>query len=268
MAIIKSKIKLTIPEGLTQKGDITIDDAKKTAKVTVTGKTLGNHTVSVQYDSGAAKTCQIAVTAVPAFSGDPTVNPTAVEVGGEVTVTQAFTVDGIQVSEVTIKPSAGLIAKGAASISGKVLTAKFTAKTPGAQTVTLGFKETEKVANVTVNALPVFNGEPTVSKAAIEIGEDVIITQKFDKAGVSLDAVTITPSAGLTEKTPAAISGSTLTVTYTGKTAGVQTVEIEYNGNSKTANVTVNAAMTLQSVTAQPESVTQGQDSTITMQFA
>lgn len=29
MAIIKEKITLTIPEGLTQKGDITIDDAKK-----------------------------------------------------------------------------------------------------------------------------------------------------------------------------------------------------------------------------------------------
>lgn len=268
MAIIKSKIKLTIPEGLTQKGDITIDDAKKTAKVTVTGKTLGSHTVSVQYDNGSAKTCQITVTAVPAFSGDPTVNPTAVEVGGEVTVTQAFTVDGIQVSEVTIEPSAGLTAKGTASISGKVLTAKFTAKTPGSQTVTLTFKSVEKVANVTVNALPVFSGEPTVSKTPIEIGEDVTITQRFDKAGVSLDAVTITPSAGLTEKTPAAISGTTLTVTYTGKTAGAQTVKIEYNGNSKTANVAVNAAMTLQSVTADPASVTQDQDSTITMQFA
>lgn len=267
MAIEKAKIQLTIPEGLTQKGDITVDDAKKTAKVIVTGKTVGSQEVSVSYNGGEAKKTTIQVTPAPAFSGDPTANPTTVDVGADVTVTQAFTVDGIQVSEVTINPSSGLTAKETASISGKTLTATFTAKTPGAQTVTLEFKGSQKVCSITVNALPVFSGEPTVQPTEIEVGADVTITQKFDKAGVKVGEVTLTPSAGLTVKTPASISGDTLTVVYTGKTAGAQTVGIKYNGVTKTANVTVLEPVTLKSVTANPESIAQGEDSTITMQF-
>lgn len=267
MAIEKTKIQLTVPEGLTQKGDIIIDDARKTAKVVVTGKTVGSQEVSVSYNGGEAKKVIINVTVAPAFSGDPTATPAAVEVDADVTVTQAFTVDGIQVSEVEITATAGLTKKGEPTISGKTLTAKYTAKTPGEQTVTLKFKGVTKTATVTVNALPVFAGEPTVNPAQIEVGADVTITQKFDKAGVKVADVALTPSAGLTLKTAAAISGTTLTVVYTGKTAGAQTVGIAYGGATKTANVTVVEPTTLKSVTAEPESIAQGEDSTITMQF-
>lgn len=266
MAIIKTKIKLTIPEGLTQKGDITVDDAKNIAKVTVTGKTVGPQEVSVQYNGGEIKKTTVTVTPTPAFAGEPSASPAAIEVGADTTVTATFNVEGVQASQVQVTSSEGLTYKDDGAVSGKSWTGKFTGKTPGAQTVQLAFGGVTKTVNVTVNALPTFAGEPQVSKAAIEIGEDVTITQELTKA-VDASAVKLTPSAGLTIKTPAAVSGTTFTVTYTGKTAGAQTVKLELNGASKTANVTVNAAATLKSVTADPSSVTQGQDSVITMQF-
>lgn len=178
MAIIKSKIKLTIPEGLTQKGDITVDDAKNIAKVTVTGRTVGSQEVSVQYNGGEIKKTTITVTPTPAFDGEPSASPTAIEVGADTTVTATFNVEGVQASQVQVTPSDGLTLKGTAKVEG-----------------------------------------------------------------------------------------TTFTVTYVGKTAGDQTVKLELNGASKTANVTVNAAATLKSVTASPSSVVQGQDSVITMQF-
>lgn len=266
MAIIKTKIKLTIPEGLTQKGDITVDDAKNIAKVTVTGKTVGSQEVSVQYNGGEIKKTTITVTPTPAFDGEPSASPTAIEVGADTTVTATFNVEGVQASQVQVTPSDGLTYKNDGAVSGKTWTGKFTGKTPGEQTVQLAFGGTTKTVNVTVNALPTFAGEPSVSKSSIELDEEVTITQKLTKT-VDVSAIKLTPSAGLTLKGTAKVEGTTFTVTYVGKTAGAQTVKLELNGASKTANVTVNAAATLKSVTASPSSVVQGQDSVITMQF-
>lgn len=267
MAIIKEKIKLTIPEGLTQKGEITVDNAKNNAKVIVTGKTVGAQEVSVQYNGGEIKKTTITVTPTPAFAGEPTASPTAVEVGADATVTATFNVDGVQPSQVKVTPSAGLTYKNDGAVSGKTWTGKFTGKTPGAQNVQLQFGGVTKTVNITVNALPVISGEPQVSKTPIEIDEDVTVTLNFDKAGVKVGEVQVTPSEGLTQKVAPAVSGTKLTVTYTGKTAGAQTVTFELRGVSKTANIVVNAAAVLKSVAAEPSSVTQGQDSTITMQF-
>lgn len=267
MAIIKEKIKLTIPEGLTQKGEITVDNAKNNAKVIVTGKTVGAQEVSVQYNGGEIKKTTITVTPTPAFAGEPTASPTAVEVGADTTVTATFNVDGVQASQVKVTPSAGLTYKDDGAVSGKTWTGKFTGKTPGAQNVQLQFGGVTKTVNITVNALPVISGEPQVSKTPIEIDEDVTVTLNFDKVGVKVGEVQVTPSEGLTQKVAPAVSGTKLTVTYTGKTAGAQTVTFELRGVSKTANIVVNAAAVLKSVTAEPSSVTQGQDSTITMQF-
>lgn len=267
MAIIKEKIKLTIPEGLTQKGEITVDNAKNNAKVIVTGKTVGAQEVSVQYNGGEIKKTIITVTPTPAFAGEPTASPTAVEVGADATVTATFNVDGVQPSQVKVTPSAGLTYKDDGAVSGKTWTGKFTGKTPGAQNVQLQFGGVTKTVNITVNALPVISGEPQVSKTTIEIDEDVTVTLNFDKAGVKVGEVQVTPSEGLTQKVEPAVSGTKLTVTYTGKTAGAQTVKFELRGVSKTANIVVNAAAVLKSVVAEPSSVTQGQDSTITMQF-
>lgn len=266
MAIIKEKIKLTIPEGLTQKGDIVIDNAKKTAKVTVTGKTVGAQEVSVQYNGGEIKKTTVTVTPIPAFAGEGTASPTAIEVGADTTVSINFNVEGVQASEVQVTPSAGLTYKNDGAVSGKTWTGKFTGKTPGEQTVQLAFGGTTKTVAVTVNALPTFAGEPSVSKSSIELDEEVTITQELTKT-VDVSAIKLTPSAGLTLKGTAKVEGTTFTVTYVGKTAGAQTVKLELNGASKTANVTVLAAMVLQSVTAEPASVTQGQDSVITLQF-
>ena len=267
MAIIKEKIKLTIPEGLTQKGEITVDNAKNNAKVIVTGKTVGAQEVSVQYNGGEIKKTTITVTPAPAFAGEPTASPTAVEVGADATVTATFNVDGVQASQVKVIPSAGLTYKNDGAVSGKTWTGKFTGKTPGAQNVQLQFGGVTKTVNITVNALPVISGEPQVSKTPIEIDEDVTVTLNFDKAGVKVGEVQVTPSEGLTQKVAPAVSGTKLTVTYTGKTAGAQTVTFELRGVSKTANIVVNAAAVLKSVAVEPSSVTQGQDSTITMQF-
>lgn len=267
MAIIKEKIKLTIPEGLTQKGDIIIDNAKNTAKVTVTGKTVGAQEVSVQYNGGEAKTTTVNVTPVPAFASEGTASPTAIEVGADTTVSITFNVDGVQASQVQVTPSAGLTYKNDGAVSGKTWTGKFTGKTPGAQNVQLTFGEATKTIAVTVNALPVIDGEPQVSKTPIEIDEDVVVTLNFDKAGVKVGEVQVTPSEGLTQKVAPAVSGTKLTVTYTGKTAGAQTVKFVLRGVTKTANIVVNSAAVLKSVTAEPASVTQGQDSVITMQF-
>ena len=267
MAIIKEKIKLTIPEGLTQKGEITVDNAKNNAKVIVTGKTVGAQEVSVQYNGGEIKKTTITVTPAPAFAGEPTASPTAVEVGADATVTATFNVDGVQASQVKVIPSAGLTYKDDGAVSGKTWTGKFTGKTPGAQTVQLQFGGVTKTVNITVNALPVISGEPQVSKTPIEIDEDVTVTLNFDKAGVKVGEVQVTPSEGLTQKVAPAVSGTKLTVTYTGKTAGAQTVTFELRGVSKTADIVVNAAAVLKSVAVEPSSVTQGQDSTITMQF-
>lgn len=267
MAIIKEKIKLTIPEGLTQKGEITVDNAKNNAKVIVTGKTVGAQEVSVQYNGGEIKKTTITVTPTPAFAGEPTASPTAVEVGADATVTATFNVDGVQPSQVKVIPSTGLTYKNDGAVSGKTWTGKFTGKTPGAQNVQLQFGGVTKTVNITVNALPVISGEPQVSKTPIEIDEDVTVTLNFDKAGVKVGEVQVTPSEGLTQKVAPAVSGTKLTVTYTGKTAGAQTVTFELRGVSKTANIVVNAAAVLKSVAAEPSSVTQGQDSTITMQF-
>lgn len=268
MAIIKEKIKLTIPEGLTQKGEITVDNAKNNAKVIVTGKTVGAQEVSVQYNGGEIKKkTTITVTPAPAFAGEPTASPTAVEVGADTTVTATFNVDGVQASQVKVTPSAGLTYKNDGAVSGKTWTGKFTGKTPGAQNVQLQFGGVTKTVNITVNALPVISGEPQVSKTPIEIDEEVTVTLNFDKAGVKVGEVQVTPSEGLTQKVAPAVSGTKLTVTYTGKTDGVQTVKFELRGVSKTANITVNAAAVLKSVAAEPSSVAQGQDSTITMQF-
>ena len=268
MAIIKSKIKLTIPEGLTQKGDINIDDAKHQATVTVTGKTVGSQQISVQYNGGLAKTCTVTVTPTPAFASEGTASPAAIEVGADTTVSITFNVDGVQASQVQVTPSAGLTYKNDGAVSGKTWTGKFTGKTPGAQNVQLAFGGATKTIAVTVNALPVITGEPQVSKTPIEIDEDVVLTLNFDKAGVKVGEVQVTPSEGLTQKVAPAVSGTKLTVTYTGKTAGAQTVKFALRGVTKTANIVVNQPMTLQSVTAKPESVVQGQDSLITMQFA
>lgn len=267
MAIIKTKIKLTIPEGLTQKGDITVDDAKNIAKVTVTGKTVGPQEVSVQYNGGEIKKTTITVTPTPAFAGEPSASPTAIEVGADTTVTATFNVEGVQASQVQVTPSEGLTYKNDGAVSGKSWAGKFTGKTPGAQTVQLAFGGVTKTVNVTVNALPVIDGEPQVSKTPIEIDEDVVVTLNFDKAGVKVGEVQVTPSEGLTQKVAPAVSGTKLTVTYTGKTAGAQTVKFVLRGVTKTANIVVNAAATLKSVTADPSSVTQGQDSVITMRF-
>lgn len=265
MAVVKEKIKVTVPEGLTQKGDITVSG--KTATMVVTGKTVGAQTVSVSYDGGEAKTCVINVTPKPAFAGEPTASPTAVEVGADSTITQAFNVEGVSVGNVTVTVPAGLTTKTPAAISGKTLTLVVTGKTPGAQKVTLKFGGVTKEVTVTVNPLPVFSGEPTASPATVEVGQDVTITQKFNKAGVKVSSVTLTPSAGLTLKTAAVISGDTLTVVYTGKTAGAQTVGIAYNGTTKTARVTVENKPVIKTVTADPQSVVQGNDSTVTITF-
>lgn len=267
MAIDKSKIKLTIPAGLTQKGDITVNDAEKKATVVVTGKTVGVQEVSVSYNGGEAKEVTITVTAAPAFSGDPTATPATIDIGQDSVISQALTVDGVSVDDVTVTVPAGLTQKVAPAINGKTLTLTVTGKTAGAHDVTLEFAGATKTVTITVNALPAFVGEPVANPTAIEVGADVTITQEFDKAGVKVADVTLTPSAGLTLKTAAAISGTTLTVVYTGKTAGAQTVGIKYNGVTKTANVTVNEPTTLKSITADPDSVEVGKDSTITMQF-
>lgn len=270
MAIDKAKIKVTLPEGLTQKGEISVDEAKKTATVVVTGKTVGQHTVSVTYNGGAAKTTNVTVTAAPAFSGDPTASPASIHIGEESVISQAFTVDGIQPSEVTVTVPEGLTKKGEHTISGKSLSLTVTGKTAGAHEVQLQFKGVTKKVTVNVTEVPpAFSGEPVADPATVKVGADVTVTQEFTKAGVVASEVVLTPSAGLTLKTPASVSGTTFTVVYTAKTAGAQTVKLEYKGASKTASVTVeDLVVTLSGVTANPTSVVQGQDSTITMQFA
>lgn len=178
MAIEVSKISLTIPAGLTQKGEITVDQSAKTAKVVVTGATAGTHTVSVSYDGGAAQTCTVTVTPVPAFSGEPTAAPASIEVGADSTITQAFNVSGVNVADVTVTVPAGLTTKTAAAISGTTLTLVVTGASAGAHDVTLAYKGVTKTVTVTVaepTTLKTVNASPT----SVQVGSDSTVTMQF-----------------------------------------------------------------------------------------
>lgn len=171
-------------------------------------------------------------------------DPTTVLVGADTTVTATFN-RGPVLENVTFQPSAGLTQKEAPRVEGNTVVAKYTGKTAGAQNVTVTYTGVSgsKKADITVNnpPTPVFESV-AANPTSVAVNADTVVTMTFTGAAPVLSKVAMTPSEGLTKKGEIAVSGMTATCTFTGKTAGAQTVECKYdNANAKTASVTVQA---------------------------
>lgn len=233
---------------------ITADTAKLTESK---AKAIAGNNVTVEYTGKAAGAANVSavhngvtksssITVNPAYVINTVVaDPTTVLVGADTTVTATFNRAPV-LSNCTFTPSAGLTQKEAPKVVGNTVVAKYTGKTAGAQNVTVTYTGVSgsKKADITVNnpPTPVF-ASVAANPTSVAVNADTVVTMTFTGAAPVLSKVAMTPSEGLTKKSEIAISGMTATCTFTGKTAGAQTVNCTYDGGSaKVANVTVAGA--------------------------
>lgn len=233
---------------------ITADTAKLTESK---AKAIAGNNVTVEYTGKAAGAANVSavhngvtksssITVNPAYAINTVVaNPTSVLVGADTTVTATFNRAPV-LSDCTFTPSAGLTQKEAPKVAGNTVVAKYTGKTAGAQNVTVTYTGVSgsKKADITVNnpPTPVF-ASVVANPTSVAVNADTVVTMTFTGAAPVLSKVAMTPSEGLTKKGEIAVSGMTATCTFTGKTAGAQTVNCTYDGGSaKVANVTVTGA--------------------------
>lgn len=252
----------------------------------------GEVTFTVKYtdENGTESTANVAITVIEAkdYVAPPAevirlvVDKDELKVGESITVQAKADGTLKAASDITFVVDDKLTKEGEAVLLNdkKTVKAVFKAAKAGSTEVsakTSTGKITRKVA-VTVKEAPVAPEEDpkitgVVAKpATIDIGADTVVTISFDKAP-KLSDVTITPdTAKLTQKVAPAISGNTVTVTYTGKAAGAAKVSVKYKEQeTQETTITVNqpasAKAVLQSVTASPTTQQVDKDVTITLAF-
>lgn len=245
---------ITVGSGLTKKGEPVLLSDKKTVKQVYTAATPGNVEVSAKTAKGSV-TKKISVTVkakdpTPGPDEEPKITaisaaPTAIDIGEDTLVTIQFD-KAPKLSDVTITPDNNkLTQKIAPALVGTNVTVTYTGKAAGEAKIVVAYKGASKETKVTVNQ-PVAKAvlqSITAAPTSQAVGKDVVITCTFDKAPV-LSEVTITPdSAHFDEKTPKAIEGNNVTVTYTVKgTNGAAKVTAVHNGVTKECTVTVTGA--------------------------
>lgn len=224
--------------GLVKKGDVVVspDRTYITQGFTV-GDPVAQQTVTAT-SYGTNKTATVTPVA-KAVLASVTPNPATVEIGGKSVVTIAFD-KAPRLNEVTITPDAAKLTQSVAPhISGNSVQVEYTGKAAGAAKVSVVHNGITKEGTITVD--PAF-ASVAAAPTSVAINADTVVTMTFTGAAPVLSKVAMTPSAGLTKKGEITVSGMTAKCTFTGKTAGSQTVECKYdNANTKTATVTVTA---------------------------
>lgn len=249
-----NEVAVTVDDKLTKEGDAVLLADKKTVKQVLKAAKEGSTEVQAKVTAGkVTKKVSITVKNVEtAPSEDPKIvkisaNPETVEIGKDTVVTVEFDKTPSLESLVLTPDLTKLTEKVKAAVSDKKVTVTYTGKAQGAAKVSAKYKEQEaKETTITVNQpapVKAILQKATANPETQQVGKDVVVTLAFDKAPV-LSEVTINPDAThLTEKTPKAISGNNVTVTYTVKgDAGPAKVTAIHNGVTKECTITVTGA--------------------------
>lgn len=252
-----------LPAGLTGAAELTLIENGAKGTVEVTGKTAGVQTVTVSAN-GATKTVDITVNADPQLK-TVTVDPaTGYPTETEYTVTAAFDKAPV-LTDVTIEPQAGLQESVAKALSGNNVVVKYKSTTVGNKTVTFKYKGQTKAGTIVCVAKPAKLTNMTANKTTFLDKEpgDVTVTLTFTDAAPDLNTLVLNaPETYFTEKTPAAVSGQTVTATYT--TKGVEKADAkitaEYLDVTKEVSINIVAAATMTTLALTPSADVQKGD--------
>lgn len=261
------KISIVLPEGVTKQGEISLKGNE--AELTVIGTTVGPKLISASYDGGAKKTTTLTVTEVTQFTAVRTEPADSVYCSEQVKLIAEFS-RAPKLEEVKVTAPPSFVQVEAPKVVGHNVEATYTAAgTPQLNSeFSVNFRSgtVEKTVQINVEEKPALLESVDASKKTARVTDETTVTFTFDKEPV-LDQMDIRPSSGLSVKTPAAVAGRTITVTYTCNTAGSQTVTGTYNKVSKTQNIEVVKDAVVKTATAKPESVEVGGSSVITVEY-
>lgn len=265
-----NQLHITAPETyFTEKTPAAVSGQTITATYTTKNVAKADAKITAEY-LGVTKEVSINIKAASTIT-TVTIDPNTNVQKGDV-VTAKATMSAAMPDEQatpTITGTAGLTPKGSVVVAGDrtYVTQQFTVGDQVTQqTVTATSYGASKTANITPVAKAVLSSV-TPAPTTVEIGGKSVVTIAFDKAP-RLDEVQITAdTAKLTESKAKAISGNNVTVEYTGKAAGTANISVVHNGVTKTANITVNPAYAINTVVADPTSVSVGADTTVTATF-
>lgn len=148
MAIKKEHIKLTIPEGLQQVGDLVVTG--RTATFRVKGITPGKKTISAKHrDGGTPVQTEVTVVEVPT-AGNLTAVKNAVETGEKVKITQAFDKAPV-IGDVDFELPAGVnLVAESKQLEGNNVVAEVMVKTAGQKVIKSKYKTVLTGKQVTI----------------------------------------------------------------------------------------------------------------------
>lgn len=248
-------VTVQLPSGLTGANTLTLIENGAKGTVDVTGKTAGVQTVTVSAN-GTVKTVDITVIADPQLKSVGVTPTTGYPTETEYTVTGTFD-KAPNLTDVVIEPQEGLTESVAKALSGNNVVVKYKSTTVGNKTVTFKYKGQTKTGTVVCVEKPATLTNMTANKSVFldKAPGDVTVTMTFTGAVPKLNQLHITaPDTYFTEKKPAAVSGQTVTATYTTKNVAKADAKItaEYLGVTKEVSINIKAASTITSVTITP----------------
>lgn len=246
MKIDVSKLKVTLPEGVTKKSEPTLDPDGVSVKFKVTGDRANSYDLGVSYDNGEPVNCKLTVkdaTLIKIYD-----NILGVVAGKNFTVRAQFDL-APALSDVKITVPSDWTESVKAYIEGNDVIAVYTTKNiVETAEVSVEYKGQVKKLNINVRD-PQINSFKTLEsdKSEYSVSEDIVLTATYthDVAEKDKPEVGQLPE-GVTEKTPLASSGKTWTATYTSTTPGEKTFTfVAYKGDkinqaARMCKVTVN----------------------------
>lgn len=233
MKIDVSKLKLTLPEGVTKKSEPTLDPDGVSVKFEVTGNKANSYDIGVAYDNGEPLNCKLTVkdaTLLKLYD-----NILGVIAGKTFTVRAQFDMVPV-LSNVHISvPSDWTVSKEAYIEENDVIAVYTTKDITATAKVSVEYLGVTKELTIDVRD-PNTNSFLTLTsdKPEYTVGEDIVLTATYKNDVAEKDKPKLSGSLpeGVTEKTPLASSGKTWTVTYTSSSTGEkQFTFIAYEGD-------------------------------------
>lgn len=153
------------------------------------------------------------------------------------------------------------------AVSGRSATIKVRGAKAGSGTFTVKYDgKGDKSGSITVVATPT-PGDLTSASPTVETGDKVKLTQAFNVAP-DLGDVTFEYPEGV-EEVPESkkIEGQNVTVEVTVKTAGEKIIKSKYKGADEKSVTITGTDPVMSSATASPDSISEGEESAITVAF-
>lgn len=180
MAIKKEHIKLTVPEGLQQVGEITVSG--RTATFRVKGVTPGKKTISAKYrDGGTPVQTEVTVVDVPT-AGNLTAVKNAVETGEKVKITQEFDKAPV-IGDVDFELPAGVtLVAESKKLEGNNVVAEVMIETAGEKIVKSKYKTVLTGKQVTITGKDPVIQTMTADPASFNENTESTVTINFNPA--------------------------------------------------------------------------------------